>query len=290
MLTLQATKQPVWAVAFSADGRWLAAGGGRADIRVWDLLAGGKPAQLLGTPDALALMFHPDGRLVHVCGGRPPGVVDRPAGNRLTDYPAPRSSVRVHQAGNVGFGPDGSVVLGGHGLIECRDPLTGRQLWEALPGGRYFGSLACGLGPLLAVTTDFRRLHRWDRARGVETAAAELPPDVNGGVLSMAFSPDGATLATSAEYVVLLWDVDRWEVRARWRVPAPCTRLAYRPDGAGLLGDTHGALRFWDPSGGREQAAYDFGLGAALGLAFDPTGSKAVAGGYAGRVVVWDLD
>jgi hypothetical protein len=53
----------VEALAFSADGSQLAAGGERADVRVWELTRSHKPLTLPGTRGAGGLAFAPDGAL-----------------------------------------------------------------------------------------------------------------------------------------------------------------------------------------------------------------------------------
>jgi len=72
-----------------------------------------------------------------------------------------------------------------------------------------------------------------------------------GVVSAVAFSPDGATLATSS------WD---------------------------------GTVRFWDPASGQERAAFQWPIGKVFSFAFAPDGLRAAAGGDTGTVVVWDVE
>src|SRR5205085_7174144 len=51
-------------LAFSSDGRFLAAGGGRSAIEVWDLQSGGLARRLSGTGTTSALAFTADGQAI----------------------------------------------------------------------------------------------------------------------------------------------------------------------------------------------------------------------------------
>src|SRR5215475_12088223 len=131
MRVLQASQQPIWAVACSASGRWLAAGGGKADVRVWDLSQEGRPQRLPDSREALALAFRPDGLLLLACRGRGPRAFRWPGGEMVGSADA----FPVYASYGVGFTPDGQVIHGTHDRIGCWDPVTGAHLWEGTSGG-----------------------------------------------------------------------------------------------------------------------------------------------------------
>lgn len=67
--------------------------------------------------------------------------------------------------------------------------------------------------------------------------------------------------------------------------------LAFSADGRWLFsGGRDRTVRRWDVETGRETATWDFGIGVVYSLAVAPDGMTAVAGGNAGRTLVWDLD
>jgi hypothetical protein len=72
-----------------------------------------------------------------------------------------------------------------------------------------------------------------------------------GQVAAVAFSPDGATLATGS------WDL---------------------------------TVRLWDVVSGKEKANYKWDIGRVYCLAYAPDGLRLAAGGDLGRVVVWDTE
>jgi WD40 repeat protein len=274
----------VWAVGFSPDGRWLAAGGGKAAVRVWDLSKSKTPRQLPDSVNALALAFTGPDTIVLSCWGRDSRLFQWPGGAVIRSIPA----WEVYTSDSVAIAPGGYIIHGSHEELACWNLVTGEQLWEANPG-QYWSDMAAGPGDKLAVVTDFQTLQLWDRVRGVRRASIEFP-ESESGILALDFAPDGKTLAVTTATVLRLWDVATWTERARIKIPVPCTRLKYHPDGTRILGSTHSTLRLWDANLRREMRVYDFGLTSALSLSFAPDGLRAVAGGSDGEVLLWDLD
>jgi WD40 repeat protein len=249
---------------------------------VWDTFAVEKSVALKVSEGAIAAALHPAGLLL-ARRGRHPELRAWPAGNVLHTSPV----FGVHSS-NAAFTPDGLLVLCGYDSVQCWDVAGQSQRWQVRHTATSVNRVAGGSGGRFAAVTDFHRLTLWDAATGEQVATGEKTGV--GEVLDLAFSPDGGTLAFSAAYDLHLWDVATWTERARVRLPAPCTRLAYRPDGSELFGSTHGPIRVWEPDLSREVRAFDFGLSELLDLTFAPDGHRAAAGCGDGRVVVWDLD
>ncbi|HJZ58785.1 MAG TPA: hypothetical protein VKE74_27830 [Gemmataceae bacterium] len=84
MRALPEQKGKVHCVAFSPDGRWLAAGGTSRAVRAWDT-ASWKCRQAIGHPfgEVTGLAHQPGGDLLAISGTRPKGQRQRPP-NRLT--------------------------------------------------------------------------------------------------------------------------------------------------------------------------------------------------------------
>jgi WD40 repeat protein len=132
-------------------------------------------------------------------------------------------------------------------------------------------------------------------ATGKEVRRFAGPRD---GIKSVAFSPNGTTLAASSrDGRIVLWEAATGkEVLNILAHPghkdaafagSPC--LAYAPDGKTLASaGTDGTVRLWDPVTARELAAFEGG-GACYALAFAGDGRTIVSGGADTTAIIWDL-
>ena len=62
LATLTGFRRMVWSVAFSPDGRWLAASSNDFSIKLWDAATGQVRATLRGPGQARPIAFSPDGK------------------------------------------------------------------------------------------------------------------------------------------------------------------------------------------------------------------------------------
>jgi WD40 repeat protein len=129
----------------------------------------------------------------------------------------------------------------------------------------------------------------WDRQTGKPIGA---PLSHGAGILDVAFSPDGVTLATCGnDGTAHLWRVADGAPRGDpLRHGGLVTCLAFSPDSRILLtGSTSGTAQFWDVEKGRplgtplEHGAW------VIEIAFRPDGRVALAGCLDGRLRLWDV-
>jgi WD40 repeat protein len=196
----------VSALAFSPDGRLLAAGLDEGLLVVWDVATGTEQRRLPGHEGRVtSLAFAPDGaRLVSGSLDRTARLWDLAAGKELRRFGQHEDTVR-----SVAFSPDGRLIAAACGDWE------GVWLWDA-GTGHEVGRIRCGQtrlhqitfspdGRTLAVGCSGREFRLWEVATRRERRAFAGHP---GGVHTLAFSPDGSRLATgSTDSTVLIWDV-----------------------------------------------------------------------------------
>jgi WD40 repeat protein len=224
-IELPGHRDEITALAFSPDGRWLAAGSLDRTSRLWDLHSANPPAAvgtvLEGHAGAItSLAFSPDGRWL-VTGSQ-----DGTA--RLWDLQSdePERAAIVLSGHSswvsaLAFSPDGRWLATGTGDqtarmwdLQSADPNTNNQVLP-VPGNPYEA-----LTPQKVLTV-------------------------------MAFSPDGRWLATgSADRSVRLWDLDAPDPAANWQLlgemEGTVTTLAFSPDGHWLAtGSSDSTARLW---------------------------------------------
>ncbi|OEU96247.1 WD40 repeat domain-containing serine/threonine protein kinase [Streptomyces oceani] len=107
---------------------------------------------------------------------------------------------------------------------------------------------------------------------------------------SVAFSPDGKTLATgSGDETVRLWDVASGKSTATLTGHEDAVdSVAFSPDGKTLATGGGGTVRLWDVASGKSTATLTGHEGAEVSVAFGPDG-KTLATGSDDMVRLWDV-
>ena len=114
-----------------------------------------------------------------------------------------------------------------------------------------------------------------------------------GGIDSVAFSPDGATLASASSDSVCLWDTKKATRKARLTDHiGRITSITFSPDGQTLVSGGGGYMdakvRLWDVKTGEQKQVLTGNKGGMNNIVFSPDGT-ACAGASGSIVYLWDV-
>ena len=327
----------VTAVAYAPDGKTLASAGRELTLRTWDSASGASPYTVtVGrwiwavayAPDSATLAAAGDDRTVQIRAARTGAAVrvltGHTAGVRSVTY-APDgktlASVGADGTARIWRAADGSPVrtLTGHSgtvnsvayvpdgktLATAGDDGTVR-LWSAAsgnPAGTFHDHTDAVTG--VAFTRDGSRWATSDRGGTVRIRDAAgrtvaVRPPATGSGISLAYAPDGVTIATcGGDRTVRLWDVATGAARRTLRGHTDrVNAVRFAPDGRRVAsGSDDGTARVWNIADGRLLTTVrpppdpiEVGQPAAnvYGVGFTPDGRLLISCGIAG-VQAWNL-
>ncbi len=304
----------VHAVAYDGAGARLAAGGSDGVVNVYSVADGKLLAKLVGHEDAiLSVRFSPDDRYLLTSG------YDHTA--RLWDLATGREIQTLHGhtwwVWSAEFSPDGKQIVtagqDGKAIVWQRsDKATSgeyKQLTEFTrhrgpvyaarfsPDGRRIATAGYDGKVLLWDPTETQEI---DIARRLDGSADPPAHETEllahrGPVRTLAFAPDGATLASGGQdNVIVVWDLAAAKPLKQLRGHASHVRsLAYSADGQQLLsGGRDAQIKLWRPAAYAEQRPLDGGdedsRYAILSSRFSRDGSEIVTASADRSASVWN--
>jgi hypothetical protein len=283
--------EPVFSLAYSPDGKALAAAGYEPTVRLWQPESGRELRRFRVPAGAVrSVAFAPDGKTLATAGAdRTARLWEVAAGKELRVLRAHRFAVQY-----VAFAPDGKTVATGGGFsdpeVRLYDAATGKErlvLRTDSDDGGACGAFAPG-GKTLACGTIRGLLRVWDAGSGKDLLSVRAHQK---GVTGVQYLPDGATLVTAGgDGLVRLWDADRGEeLRALKGHAGAVHALAVRPDGMLLAtGGADRSVRLWEVATGREVLRLEGHEDDVKAVAFAPGGRALASGGADGFILLWD--
>jgi WD40 repeat protein len=278
----------VTSIAFSPDGKQLAFGGSDQRVRIWDVASGDERPFLPGHKEWVrTVAFAPDGMTVASgCDDGTARLWDPITGKELRTLVGHEEMVA-----SVVFSADGKMLA-----TASRDKTV--RLWDSGTGKellllRHAKSVDCA-----NFSTDGKILASGGldglRLRAIETGK-ELgsTKDDDGWFESVAFAPDGKTLATGKQVklntVFQLWDTATFRLIHTWPIKGytlPWT--AFTPDCKTFIAaDRQQGIRCWDTASGKELPSWTGPKSA--GMALSPDGKMVATAGKDNSVQITEL-
>ena len=276
----------VTSVAFSPDGRTLASGSSDDTVQVWDVATGETRHTLTGhTSGVTSVAFSPDGGTL----------ASRSWDNTVHLWNVATGTVQQtvtgHTAGvySVAFSPDGQTLASGSydNTIRLWDVATGETRHTDAGSGRVAFSAD-------GTTLVSNSLRFWDVATG---EALQPLTGHTSGVYSVAFSPDGRTLAGgSYDNTIRLWDAATGEpIHTLTGHTRGVFSVAFSADGtilASCAGNWYSedkTIRLWDVKTGSLRATLTGHTKAPYGIAFSPDDTTLISTSEDRTIRVWDV-
>ena len=210
----------------------------------------------------------------------------------------------------VVFSPNGKLLASGSDdtTIKLWDPVSGHELMTLTGHKDFVESLAFSPdGRFLASGSKDSTVRLWE-VGSLDTAnssggTAKSPAQPitewtvfkghTEGINSVAFSPDGKTLASaSSDHTAKLWDVVRGQEHVTLAVnTGRLFMVAFSPDGRLLAaGGDDNVIRVWDATSRVLRKSLVGHEGRVTDLAFSPDGRQLVSGSWDKTVKIWDLN
>jgi RNA polymerase sigma factor (sigma-70 family) len=298
LLAFPGHTEPVDWLTFTPDGNALLSWGRFEALLRWDLTTGQVAKRFTPTTDEVAAVsVAPDGKMLATLG-RVSGSV------RLWDCALKKE---VRQLGNVGK-PVGNLLPS-----ALRFSLDGRMLaaiseqkhvyvWD-IASGKELRRFSPGLVHSIAFTADGKRLAAgrggpdsgvaiYDIERGFAVWLKKTG-SMN-GELTLALSPDGKRVATSAwGGGVHVWDIPTSKKLHTLADPEHgAYELAFSPDGRFLVStgiENHPGVTVWEMATGQQVHQFSGHVTGACSVAFSPDGRRVASGGADSMIYLWDM-
>jgi WD40 repeat protein len=286
-------------IAFSADGRYLLAGGeevsndeaaGPRDqhaLWFWEVSTGEEVARFRGHASPVnCVAFAP--RAAQAASASRDGTLH--IWNTITrkaslSFGRPESPVL-----SVAFSPDGLQLLTGgeDRVVRVWDLRSGDRLSRCEGHTAAVTAVAWFRDGRVASASLDQSVRVWDGPTGRQLHCWEGHA---GGARSVAVAPDGnLVLAGGHDKLLRLWDLRPGREAGSLPCPSPCGAVAFSADGSqALAGESDGTVRLWDVKGRKDICCFSGHTREVTSVAFTPDTRYAASGSLDQTVRLWTL-
>ncbi|GBO53177.1 high-affnity carbon uptake protein Hat/HatR [Pseudanabaena sp. lw0831] len=289
------TAAPVTSVAFSPDSKTIATGSADSNVKLWSL--DGKELQTFkGHTDKVhSVAFSPDGKTIVT------GSYDKTVklwsldGKELQTFKGHTDKVHI-----VAFSPDGkTIVTGSYDKTVKLWSLDGKELQTVRQTNKVFRvAFSPDVKTIAIGTSDGRKdtiitEQVWNLSGKFNLHFISFGLDTATPVTSIAFSPDGKTIATGSADGTLTWQ-NLWvldDKRQSFKGHTDTvTSIAFSPNGKTIAtGSADSALKLWSLDGKALQTLKGH-TARVWSAAFSPDGKMIVTGSDDKTVKLWILN
>ena len=281
-------------VAFSADGQTFASAAFNEDgVRLWNADTG-EQKRILEMDKITNLAFSPDGKTLATSGQYALDLWNVASGEHTAAL-----SGHGRFVGAVAFSPDGQTLASADGeRLFLWDVMSGAQkgaITGHLPNGWRIAFAPDGI--TLASTGSRHLVHLWDITDGRHKTTL-IGARVDDWISSIAFSPDGKTLAGGSGWRIWLWDVEKSYLKTVIKgftgsgaSGGGIAAVAFSPDGRFLAsGSGHGDRKVQIWHGGRTHKVTLTGHREGItSIAFNRDSRTLASGSQDHTVRLWDI-
>lgn len=283
----------VESLTYSPDGDTIAIGS--KNVRLWDASTGEYKATFIEHAGRIdGIVYSPDGRIIAAKVGHRRSIGrsfkysvylwDAATGKYISTL-----TQDLHGIYSFAYSPDSkTIATGTYKEVHLWDAATSEHKTTLTGHTGSIENIAYSPDGKIIVTSGGRfhkEVHLWDAATGGHKT---MLTDGSGGV-SVAYSPDGKTIAIADWSTVNLWDTEANVLKATLtKYNHSIEGISYSPDGKTIATKSDKEVYLWDAATGKQKATFIGHVGDIYSFSYSRDGKTIATGSDDGTVFLWE--